>query len=205
MPAQAGIQCSSVYLQVDLLQCQKSMAAPREDLSRLVFEHTGVLLRGAMAMGFTQADAEELVQDTFVAFLQARDRFEGRSSVRTFLFGILYNKGAELSRKHQREERSEDIEKIFDAQFDGAGHWLADRPRGPDEEALDHELAEAISECAKGLSMDQKTAFFMKETEGLSSQEVCNTLGITDTNLRVLLYRARLRLRECLERTWERR
>src|SRR5581483_11477047 len=127
-------------------------ALPSEELSRLVSEHTAVLLRGAMAMGFSQADAEELVQDTFVAYLKARERFEGRSSVRTFLFGILYNKGAELSRKHKREERSEDIEKVFDSHFDAGGHWLADRPRGPEEEALSHELAEAIADCAKNLS-----------------------------------------------------
>src|SRR5581483_1471228 len=106
-------------------------ALPSEELSRLVSEHTAVLLRGAMAMGFPQADAEELVQDTFVAYLKARERFQGRSSLRTFLFGILYNKGAELSRKKRREEGVDDIEKVFDAGFDSGGHWLAGRPRGP--------------------------------------------------------------------------
>lgn len=174
-----------------------------EDLSQLVAEHTGTLLRGAMAMGFSQADAEELVQESFVAYLKARDRFEGRSSVKTFLFGILYNKGAELSRKKKREAGLEDIEAVFDSHFDGAGHWLATLPKGPEEEALSKELADVIAACAEKLSVEQRTAFYLKEVEGTSPEEVRNVLGVSDTNLRVLLYRARLRLRECLERSWE--
>ena len=59
-----------------------------------------------------------------------------------------------------------------------------------------------IKACAENLSADQRAAFFLKEAEGASSEEVCNVLGVSDTNLRVLLFRARLRLRECLERAW---
>ena len=178
-------------------------SASNEELSRLVAEHTGPLLRGALAMGFAQADAEELVQDTFVAFLKARDRFEGRSSVRTFLFGILYNKGAELSRKKQREYAQDDIEALFDSHFDAHGHWLSELPKGPEEQVLSKELADIIATCAEKLSMDQRTSFYLKEVEGTASEDICNALGLSDTNLRVLLYRARVRLRECLERNWE--
>ena len=179
------------------------MTAPVEDMARLVAEHTGALLRGAMAIGFSQSDAEELVQDTFVAYLKARERFEGRSSVKTFLFGILYNKGRELARKKQREQGQEDVEAVFDSHFDAAGHWLAALPKGPEEEALTQELASIIAACAEGLSTDQRASFFLKAVEGATSEDICNALGLSDTNLRVLLYRARLKLRECLERTWE--
>lgn len=174
-----------------------------DDLERLVGENTGPLLRGALALGFSEADAEELVQDTFVAFLKARERFEGRSSVRTFLFGILYNKGAALSRKSRREAGTDDVEALFDARFNAAGHWRAGEPQGPEDAALSKELAELIAACAERLTQDQRGAFFLKEAEGLEAPEVCNILGVSDTNLRVLLFRARLRLRECLEKTWK--
>jgi RNA polymerase sigma-70 factor, ECF subfamily len=174
-------------------------------LERLVAEHTGPLLRGALAQGFSPADAEELVQETFVAYLQAQGRFEGRSSVRTFLFGILYNKGAELSRRRSRESATDDVEKVFDARFDARGHWLASAPKGPEDAALSAEIASLIARCAEGLSQAQRAAFFLKESEGAAPEDICNVLAVSDTNLRVLLFRARLRLRECLERAWESR
>jgi RNA polymerase sigma-70 factor (ECF subfamily) len=181
-----------------------SMPEPHEEeLERLVDEYTRPLLRGALAMGFSESDAEELVQDTFVAFLQGRDRFEGRSSLKTYLFGILYHKGAELSRRRNKEVGVEDIEAVFDARFDKGGHWLSNAPKGPEDAALSDEIARLIALCAEQLSTTQRTAFFLKEVEGESSKEICNVLGVTDTHLRVLLFRARLRLRECLERNWE--
>ena len=176
-----------------------------EELERLIDEYTRPLLRGALAMGFSESDAEELVQDTFVAFIKARDRFEGRSSLKTYLFGILYHKGAALSRSRKKEVGVEDIEAVFDAQFNKAGHWLANAPRGPEDAALSNEIAKFIALCAEKLSATQRTAFFLKEAEGESTEEICNVLGVSDTNLRVLLFRARLRLRECLEKTWEAR
>lgn len=182
------------------------MTVPLNDeLEQLVTEYTGPLLRGAQALGFSTSDAEELVQDTFVDFLKARERFEGRSTVKTFLFGILHNKGAALWRERKREVGVEDIEAIYDAQFDAAGHWRASMPQGPEEAILSKEIGELIASCAKGLSVAQRTAFFLKSAEGASSEEICNVLGVTDTNLRVLLFRARLRLRECLEKNWKTR
>lgn len=175
------------------------------DLAKLVADHTGPLLRGALALGFSQPDAEELVQDSFVAFLDAQDRFEGRSSPRTYLFGILYNKGAALARKRAKEIASDDVEKAFDARFDARGHWLADEPKGPEAAALTAELAAQIKRCAEQLPAPQRAAFFLKEAEGASAGEVCNVLGVSGTNLRVLLFRARLRLRECLEKSWQAR
>jgi RNA polymerase sigma-70 factor, ECF subfamily len=175
------------------------------DLEALIAEHSGALKKGALAWGFSAADADELVQDTFAAFLEARSRFEGRSSVRTYLFGILYNKGAALSRERKKESAVEDVEAVFESRFDPAGHWLAGQPRGPESEAMTKELAGIIERCAEGLSTAQRAAFFLKEAEGASSSDVCSVLGVSDTHLRVLLFRARLKLRDCLERAWEKR
>ncbi|MBI3548217.1 MAG: sigma-70 family RNA polymerase sigma factor [Elusimicrobia bacterium] len=181
------------------------MPESSEALRGLIEAYTQPLFAGALAQGFSPADAEELVQDTFAAYLKAKERFEGRSTLKTFLFGILYNKGAELSRKRTRETATEDLEAAFDARFDGAGHWLASQPKGPDAEAQADEVRSILAKCAEGLSHAQRTAFFLKEAEGATSEEACNVLGVSDTNLRVLLHRARLRLRECLERSWGQR
>ena len=179
--------------------------AQEETLEQAVAAYTGPLLRGGLALGLALSDAEELVQDTFAAFLSAAGRFEGRSQLRTYLFGILYNKAKELRRKRVKESGADDeaLEAAFNTRFDGAGHWMASQPKGPEAAALNGELAALIAACAEGLPEAQRAAFFLKEAEGLSTEEACNVLAVSGTNLRVLLFRARLRLRECLERRWE--
>lgn len=179
------------------------MADPRT-IETLVAEHTDALLCAALGLGFGRADAEELVQDVFVAFLGAAERFEGRSSLKTYLFGILYNKARELRRKKAREEATEDIESVFDARFGMLGVWNC-IPRGPEDEALAGEAAAALAACAEGLSFEQRTAFYLKEAEGESAEAVCAALGVTPGHLRVLLFRARNRLRDCLEKKWRSR
>ncbi|MDE2293644.1 MAG: sigma-70 family RNA polymerase sigma factor [Elusimicrobia bacterium] len=175
-----------------------------EALGAMVEEHLPVLLAGALAMGLPRADAEEAVSATFEAFLADIDRFEGRSSLRTYLFGIMYHKALNLRAKATREAATEDIEALFEARFDASGSW-ARPPRGPEAEALDDELRSWILRCAEGLPEAQRAAFFLKEVEGTGPEAVCNVLGVTATNLRVMLHRARLKLRECLERNWEKR
>lgn len=175
-----------------------------ETLNALVTEHLSTLLAGALAIGLSRPDAEEVVQDTFAAFLAGLDRFEGRSSVRTYLFGILYHKASNLRAKERREEGRDDIAAVVDARFDAAGMW-ARPPRGPEAQALDKEIRGWIERCSEGLSDDQRAAFFLKEVEGEEPAAICNVLGVSTTNLRVLLHRARLKLRECLERNWEKK
>lgn len=168
----------------------------------MVNENLPTLLAGALAIGLSRADAEEVVQETFVAFLSGLDRFEGRSSLRTYLFGILYHKASNLRAKARREEGSDDIEAVVAARFDEAGMWSRP-PLGPEAVALDAETRNWVEKCAEGLPDAQRAAFFLKEVEGETSESVCNVLGVNPTNLRVMLHRARLKLRECLERNWE--
>lgn len=170
-------------------------------LEDLIKTHTHPLMAAAFAMGFSEADAEELTQDTFVAFLEAVDRFEGRSQLKTYLFGILYNKASTLRQKLWREEGTDDIEKVFNQRFDSSGLWSAP-PQGPYDAALTREIKTIIERCAKALPTQQRAAFFLKETDGESPESACNILGISPTHLRVLLFRARVKLRECLERNW---
>ena len=175
-----------------------------EVLTALVDDNLPNLLAGALALGLSRVDAEEVVQETFVAFLSGLDRFEGRSSLRTYLFGILYHKAANLRAKNRREEATDDIEAVFDARFAADGMWSRP-PRGPEEEVLDGEIREWVQRCAEGLSDDQRAVFFLKEVDGEEPEAICNALGVSTTNFRVLLHRAKLKLRECLERNWEKK
>ena len=173
-----------------------------EALTAMVNDHLPRLLAGALSVGLSRSDAEEVVQETFVAFLSGLDRFEGRSSLRTYLFGILYHKVSGLRAKARREEGSDDIEAVVSARFDPAGMWTRP-PGGPEALALDGEIRRWVEKCSEGLPDAQKAAFFLKEVDGETPEAICNVLGVSATNLRVMLHRARLKLRECLELNWD--
>lgn len=170
----------------------------------LVEEHSPAMLASALAWGLPRADAEEAVQDAFLDFLKAVERFEGRSSLKTFLFGVLFHKCSERRRKSRREEAVEDVEAAFDSRFGYLGIWNS-LPRGPEEEAVNDELKSWLEQCAKGLSEDQRAAFRLKAVEGIPTEDACKMLGVSATNYGVLLFRARNKLRECLEKKWMRR
>lgn len=185
-------------------QVRRLRARENGAMAELVGALTQPLMAGAFAMGFLEQDAEELVQETFAAFLSAVDRFEGRSQLKTYLFGILYNKAADLRRKRFREDSLDELNTEFEKRFDPKGMWSAP-PQGPEDAALTREIAVWIEKCAESLSATQRAAFFLREVEGESSEAIRNILGVSDTNLRVLMYRARTKLRECLEQNWARR
>lgn len=169
-----------------------------EALAEAVREHARPLFRAARAMGFADDEAEDLVQDVFTTFLEKLDRFEGRSQLRTWLFGILHHKAHERHRASGVEERTDSIDAIFESRFDSSGKWT----RPPDDLErlfLSKEAGELIGACMEGLPANQRSAFVLKEVEGVESSEICKILGVTVTNFGVLMHRARLRLRECLE------
>jgi len=171
-------------------------------IAAVVRAHAGDLFRASLGLGFSEADAEELVQSVFVTLLDAAPRFEGRSTVRTFLFGILYRKGLEQRRKKSRELATDPGDEVFDGRFNWWGHWSRN-PRGPEAEADAAEASRLIKDCLEGLSDQQKAAFQLKEVDQEDSGSICNILGVQDTHLRVLLFRARAKLRECLETRWK--
>lgn len=196
------LESRSMVINAAALSLADIRARKPEALTAMVNEHLPTLLAGALAIGLSRSDAEEAVQETFVAFLSSVDRFEGRSSLRTYLFGILYHKASHLRAKARREEGTDDIETIVGARFNEAGMWSRP-PLGPEAVALDAETRRMVEKCSEGLPDAQRTAFFLKEVEGETPEAVCSILGVTATNLRVMLHRARLKLRECLESTWE--
>ncbi len=166
-------------------------------LEEVVRRYLPQILRAAGGAGFAPQLAEDVAQDTFVTFIETAPRFEGRSHVRTWLFGILYKKVAEARRNLGRDEM-DDIEEVFEQRFDNAGSWA--RPPLPvDAEVYDAEVRQGIDGCLDGVPTNQRMAFVLREIEGMDTQEICNVLEVTRTNLGVLLHRVRNRLRECLE------
>ncbi|MBI3581954.1 MAG: sigma-70 family RNA polymerase sigma factor [Nitrospinae bacterium] len=171
-------------------------------IERLVREYTRHLTNAALGMGFDPNAAGELAQDVWITFFEKAPSFEGRSHVRTFLFGILYNKALEKRRERRFSELDDNIEAVMDARFDPRGRWLSP-PMDPERFAMGMETGRMIEKCLDGLPPQQRTAFVLKEVEDGSTEEICNILEVSATNLGVLLFRARNRLRECLEKQME--
>lgn len=170
-----------------------------EALRQVVHVLMGQVHRAAIGAGLTHEQAEEATQETFVAFFEAAPSFEGRSKVRTFLFTILYRQIGRLRRGWDRERKSDDIDVILESRFDEKGYWQRP-PRSADDRLFDQEIIDKLEDCLELAPDRQRLAFLLKDGWGFSTQEVCNSLAVSSTNLGVMLFRARNRLRECLER-----
>ncbi len=167
-------------------------------LTAVVDAYLGQVHRAALGAGLTPQEADDVTQETFTTFLGAAPRFEGRSHVRTWLLGIMYNKIREARRQLSRARNLEDIDQIVESRFKADGSW-SKPPRRSDASLHDREIRGQISDCLDELPTAQRAAFSFREVEGLTTSEICKILGVTSTNLGVMLYRARNRLRECLE------
>lgn len=174
-----------------------------EVLVAVVDTYLEQILRAARGAGLNQQQAEEVTQNTFATFIETASRFEGRSHVRTWLFGILYRKIQEARRVLARDQRMDDIDEVFESRFDERSSWSRP-PRGAEEKLFAEEARREIDDCLEVVPDRQRMAFVLREVEGLSTTEICKILGASSTNIGVLLFRARNRLRECLESKWER-
>ncbi|GJL77247.1 MAG: RNA polymerase sigma factor [Nitrospinaceae bacterium] len=153
------------------------------------------------------AAAEEIVQVTFFAALQATHTFAGRSSEKSWLFGILKHKILDHFRE-VKKNRTFDLAPQDDqdpCEYNASGHWK-EIPQhwglDPEKFAENQALTEALTTCLDGLSDKFRQVFVLKEIEGLSTEEICNDFNIKPTNLWVILHRARNQLKKCLEIHW---
>jgi RNA polymerase sigma-70 factor, ECF subfamily len=170
----------------------------------LVQRYRESMLRVACCYVPGQAVAEEVVQDTWLAVLRGLRAFEGRSSVRTWLFRILVNRARTTG---ERERRSiaigDDLEPAVDqARFGPAGQWT-EPPAHWLDQLEDRLAAEKMAGRVRTAILDlpgrQREVVTLRDVEGLSSDEVCSVLEISEANQRVLLHRGRSRLRQVLE------
>lgn len=167
----------------------------------MVRAYTAPLMGSAWSLGWTGADAEDLVQDTFLTYIKNHYKFQHRSSLKTYLIGILYKKSLEKRRGVAREQPADPVDEVFETRFGFGGAWKT-MPRGPEDIALANETGELIQECAETLPEAQRLAFYLREVEHQNTEEICNALDVTATHLGVLLFRARNRLRECIQKKW---
>jgi RNA polymerase sigma-70 factor (ECF subfamily) len=178
----------------------------------LMRDYGPMMLRVALMYVSTRAVAEEVVQEAWIGVLKGIGRFEGRSSLKTWIFRILTNTA---KTRAQREGRSVPFSALVSAETDGdavdperflgdgqrfAGHWGAPPRRwGPEERLVSAEAQEVIDAAIAKLPPAQAAVITMRDVEGLDAEEVCNALDLTETNQRVLLHRARSKVRQALE------
>jgi RNA polymerase sigma-70 factor, ECF subfamily len=174
----------------------------------LVDKYGPSLLRVARMYVSSQAVAEEVVADTWLAVVTGLERFEGRSSLKTWLFRILTNKA---KTRGQREARTlpfaafdgDEGDTAVDADRFSRGAWSTP-PRGvPEERLLAGETRRVVADAIEALPENQRAVITLRDVEGLSAEEACNVLGVSETNQRVLLHRARAKVRAALERYLE--
>jgi RNA polymerase sigma-70 factor (ECF subfamily) len=196
-----------------------SVLRQRDEMAfaQIIEQYHASLVRVACIYVHETAIAEEIAQETWLAVLQGMDRFEGRSSLKTWIFTILTNKAKTRSQREKRTLSYTDLEESFQAaptvdpkRFKDpsadqwAQHWAAgSEPASwagiPEDVLLSRETINLIRRTIEALPENQRLVITLHDQDELSAQEICNILGISETNQRVLLHRARARVRQALE------
>jgi RNA polymerase sigma-70 factor (ECF subfamily) len=166
------------------------------------------LLRYASLQLRDSAAAEDAVQETLLAALAGEAGFAGRSNLRTWLTGILKHKIIDAIRRSSRETtfaaEAPEGESEFDALYDQRGHWLEGPAtwENPDASLEQKQFFSTLEDCLERLPAKTARAFMLREHLGLATDEICKELAVTPTHYWVLLYRARMALRQCLDMNW---
>lgn len=167
------------------------------------------LLRFALLQLRNAAQAEDVVQDALIAVLEKPERFAGQSSLRTYVTGIMKHKIIDTLRAGSRERQfgardEESDDDVIDGLFASDGHAI-DMPRqwgNPDATLEQKDFFRVMEICLEKLPAKTARIFLMREWLELETEEICKELAITASNAWVILYRARVRLRECLDLNW---
>ena len=180
----------------------------------LVGAHNAAMVRVARSYVPSEAVAQEVVQETWLAVLEGLDRFEGRSTLQTWIFRILINRARTRGARERRSMPLSDVSNVEDepsvdpARFRGEGgtypgDWSSLPTRWdelPEARLESKETLEHIRTAIESLPQNYREVITLRDIEGWSSADVCNALGLSETNQRVLLHRARSRVRRALER-----
>ncbi len=181
----------------------------------LVTQQHGALIRMAMGYVADREVAEEVVQDTWMAVIQSLNRFEGRSSLRTWICGILIHKAKDRGVREKRHTTFSDFESYdddhdeavdpsrFQQSGEWAGHWaFPPQPwddRTPETLLLSKQAVDCMQQAIDALPVILKEVLILRDADGVKTKDVCKRLNITETNLYVRLHRARERVREAVE------
>jgi RNA polymerase sigma-70 factor, ECF subfamily len=179
---------------------------------QLVEMYHAMLVRVARMYVSTQAAAEDVAAETWLAVLEGIDRFEGRSSLKTWIFRILTNRAKTRGIREGRslpfsslepDEPAVDADRFHGGDHRWPGHWAAPPAGFPEERLLAAETRDLIEQTIAALPPTQRAVISLRDVEGWSAEEVCNALTLTETNQRVLLHRARSAVRAALEQYLE--
>jgi RNA polymerase sigma-70 factor (ECF subfamily) len=215
-----GVPHAAVAATEESLLLQGLRNRDERAFAALVERYQGSLLRLARLYVPSRAVAEETVQETWLGVLQGIDRFEGRCSLKTWLFKILMNRART---RGVREARTVAVGSTLDMEMETAEPAVpTDRFRGPNDQYPDHwatpprpwitnpeksllakETKKLLDKAIQDLPAGQREVITLRDVEQWDSEEVCNALGITETNQRVLLHRARSRVRRVLEQHFD--
>jgi RNA polymerase sigma-70 factor (ECF subfamily) len=199
----------------DVTLAEQIRAGDEAAFVRLVKRHHAGFLRLALTWVQDRSVAEEVVQETWLFAIERLAEFEGRSSLKTWLCGILINKARNRRRKESHtvpesslggeggaQQPAVPAERFSPPGHRWDGHWQAPPspwPETPEKSVLSGEMRQLLETSIASLPESQRAVFVLRDVEGFSGEDVCNALGITDTHQRVLLHRARSRLRNLLE------
>src|ERR671936_1860788 len=192
---------------------ERLRAGDEDAFRELVREYQSSLVRVARIYVSTQAAEEEVAQETWLGVLNGLDRFEGRSSLRTWIFRILTNIAktravrdgrtlpfSALSDPARVPEPAVDADRFLDPEHPRwPGHWAVKPEPWPEDALLAAETRERLAEAIEALPSTQRAVLSLRDIEGWSSEEVRNALDLSETNQRVLLHRARSKVRAALE------
>ena len=170
----------------------------RAEFARLVEAYSGPIYRLALKMLGHPQDAEDVLQNTFLKALQNLKTFEGRSSLSTWLYRIAVNEALMLVRKRKPEVVISDTTPEDEDSSDYNPAEFTDWCCLPEEEFVSTESRQALDEAIRRLPEKLRVVFLLRDIEGLSIQETCGALGLSETAVKTRLLRARLRLREML-------
>jgi len=208
---------STSYEGMDEVSLLESLRGGDEDaFAWLIQQYHGSLKRMAWTYLQDERLAEEIAQETWLAVLKGLDRFKGLSSLKTWIFTILTNKAKTHGQREKRIMFMSEMDDTFDTEptVDSvrfrpshsdtfSGHWV-ENPSSweeiPENQFLSQETLNIVQQAISILPDNQRAVITLRDIEEFSSDEVCNILGISETNLRVLLHRARAKVRGVLEK-----
>jgi RNA polymerase sigma-70 factor (ECF subfamily) len=190
----------------EIEQLRRLRNGDEEAFVMLVERHQQSMLRLARTLVSSEAVAEEVVQDTWLGVVRGVEQFEGRSSLRTWLYRILVNRARSAGSREHSNLPLESVHAVDPNRFDAQGHWAdpVERWREESESRLDAaSLLPLLESALDDLPSRQRQVVILRDVEGLSNEDACAALGITSGNQRILLHRGRSRMRQILDSKME--
>jgi RNA polymerase sigma-70 factor (ECF subfamily) len=178
------------------ISLEKLKAGDREAFARLVDETSGHIYRVALKILGNEQDAEDVLQETYIKAFHSLPSFEGRSGLTTWLYRIAVNEALMMVRKRKPQTVSVEENNTFDAEAESESMQIVDFCCLPEGELLSSESRRFLDQAIQNLPDTLRVVFVMRDIEGLSIEETAEALGLSESNVKTRLLRARLRLRQ---------